>query len=108
MGMVDVDVNFAKSTNGILLLFSIVSSAISIGLLGDGTAVSIRDGHGLYLLIACCLSLVISIALYAAILLRQTDVKLLYGGLFLGALLNVTAFIVGGIYHDRFKQIQIV
>lgn len=106
--MVEVDVNFAKSTNGILLLFTIVASAVCIGLLGDGTAVDIRRGYGVYLLIACCLSLVITIVLYALILLKKINVKLLLGGLFLGALLNITAFIVGGIYNNRFEKIHVV
>jgi len=106
--MVTIDVNFAKSTNGILLLFSIVSSAVCIGLLGDGTAVDVKRGYGTYLLIACCLSLVITVAIYAATLLKKIDVKLLLGGLFLGALLNITAFVVGGIYNGRWEKIHVV
>lgn len=105
--MVNVDVIYAKSTNGILLLFTIVSSAVCIGLLGDGTAVSIKRGYGLFLLVACCASLLLSFGLYAATLFKKIDSKLLLGGLFLMALLNITAFIVGGIYNNRFEKIQV-
>jgi len=105
--MLTIDANYAKSTNGILLLFTIVSSAVCIGLLGDGTAVSVKSGYGLFLLIACCVSLVLSAGVYAAMLLQKIDSRLVLGGLFLTGLLNVSAFIVGGIYNRRFEKIQV-
>ena len=58
------------------MILSQVASAVCIGLLGDGTAVDIKRGHGVYLLIACCLSLIVTIVLYALILFKRIDVKL--------------------------------
>ena len=50
---------------------------MSIGLLGDGAGnVFIKRDWGLYLLIACCLSLIFNVSLYAATLFKKIDSRL--------------------------------
>lgn len=91
-----MDTNFIKSTNGILMLFDVVASAVGIGLLNCKTGYpgSLEKGWGAYILSALVITLILALIFYILLVLQKLpDDKMMFGFFFLCGVLMIIAIV---------------
>jgi len=89
-----MDTNFIKSTNGILMLFDVVASAVGIGLLNCNAGISVEKGWGAYILSALVITLILALIFYILLVLQKLpDDKMMFGFLFLCGVLMIIAIV---------------
>jgi len=95
-----VDVDYIKSTQGLLMILEIIGCCVGIGC--GASAFNLKEGWEAYVFSAVCITLILVVVfLFIIVCQKLTDDKIFLGALFLCAILLIIAVVLLCVYDGK-------